>query len=348
MFKRLNSLKEYYELLGCEVDYPTNSIACEICGNYSFKTICSHTDTGNSTLAPVQVKACKKCGFMMQNPRFPEEFYNRYYDEFYPFMRARSQSNIKGDLNNVSGKKQMDDDGTPNDFGFEIALERAENLYKYLEKENIKIPKKSLLDVGCGCGGFLKFFSEKGFKVVGNDPDVKAANFGIQKGLEIDIISGEKMEYKQKFGIIIIIGSLEHCFNPNIVLEKCWDYLEEGGIIVIEGRYYPISESFRWLNSNHHRFFTHISSQAIYLKHGFKIIKSTTDSVCGSNTGRNGGGFAFGQKLQINKRYLDVNQKDIKNELIDLLRSKNLIISPEKILKDIEEHDQKFNIKYTN
>jgi len=346
LFKRLNTLQEYYELLGCKENYPVNSINCEICGNLSFKTICSHTDTGNKTLAPVPVKACKKCGFLMQNPRFPEEFYNRYYDEFYPFMRARSQSNIKGDLNNVGGKKQMDEDGTPNDFGFEVALERAKNLYKYLENENIKIPKKSLLDVGCGCGGFLKFFSDKGFEVVGNDPDVKAAKFGIKKGLKIDIVSGEKMEYNQKFGLIIIIGSLEHCFNPNIVLEKCWNMLEEEGIIVIEGRYYPISESFRWLNSNHHRFFTNQSSQAIFLKHGFKIIKSTTDAVCGGNTGRNGGGFAFGQKLNENKKYTNVNKKDTHDKSIDLLNLKNLIVSPEKTLSDIEKHDKQFNIKY--
>ena len=346
MFKRLRNLKEYYELLGCENNYPMQLINCEICSNSSFTTICSHTDTGNNTLAPVKVKACNKCGFIMQNPRFPEEFYNRYYDEFYPYMRARSQSNFIGDGNNVGGKKQMDEDGTPNDFGFDIAIERAKNLYDYLEKENIKISKKSLLDVGCGCGGFLKYFKEKGFEVIGNDPDVKAAKFGIKKGLKIDIIPGEKMAYNQKFGLIIIIGSLEHCFNPNSVLEKCWAMLEEGGIIVNEGRYYPISESFRWLNSNHHRFFTHVSSQAIYLKHGFSIIKSTTDPVCGGNTGRNGGGFAFGQKFKKNKRYLDVNKQEVHDQLINLLKLNDLIISPEETLSSIERHDMKFNIKY--
>ena len=314
----------------------------------TFTTICSHTDTGNNTLTPVEVKACNKCGFMMQNPRFPEEFYNRYYDEFYPFMRARSQSNVEGDLNNVGGKKQMEDDGTPNDFGFDVAIERAKNLFEYLEKENIKIPSKSLLDVGCGCGGFLKYFKDKGYEVVGNDPDLKAAQFGISKGLDIDIISGEKMEYDKKFGLIIIIGSLEHCFNPNIVLEKCWEMLEENGVIVIEGRYYPISESFRWLNSNHHRFFTHESSQAIYLKHGFKIIKSTTDAVCGGNTGRNGGGFAFGQKNKQTKRFLEVDKDKIQEELITLLKEKDLVLSPEKILSDIEKHDKKFNIQYSD
>ena len=121
--------------------------------------------------------------------------------------------------------------------------------------------------------------------VRGNDPDIKAANFAIQKGLKVDILQGEKWNIR-KIWLIIIIGSLEHCHNPNIILEKCWNYLDNDGIIVLEGRYYPISESFRWLNSNHHRFLTDKSAQAILIKHGFEIILSTTDPVSGENTGR--------------------------------------------------------------
>ena len=346
LFKRLKNLDEYYELLGCNEKYPVNDVTCEICDSHSFETICEYTDTGNNILTPVTVKACSKCGFIMQNPRFPDEFYARYYDEFYPYMRARSQSNVEGDPNTVGGQRQMDSDGTPNDFGFDIAVQRAKNLFKYIEKENIKICKKSLLDVGCGCGGFLHYFSERGYQVVGNDPDLKAVEFGIKKGLKIDAISGEKMEYSQKFGLIIIIGSLEHCLNPNIVLEKCWNMLEENGVIIIEGRYFPISESFRWLNSNHHRFFTHESSQSIFIKHGFSIIKSTTEPVCGDQTGRNGGGFAFGKKLCSNKRYLDTKDKKTQMELLEKLEEKELILKPEMILRNIKKHDEKFNIQY--
>ena len=346
MFKRLNSLEDYYDLLGCKNNYSVKQVQCEICANKTFETICTHTDTGNKILAPVPVQSCQKCGFLMQNPRFPEEFYNRYYDEFYPYMRARSQSNVEGDPNNVGGKKQMSEDGTPNDFGFEVAMDRARNLYNYMQEKNIQVPNKSLLDVGCGCGGFMKFFSEKGYETFGNDPDIKAAKFGIKKGMVIDTIPGEKMDYKRKFGLIIIIGSLEHCFDPNVILKKCWEMLEEEGVIVIEGRYYPISESFRWLNSNHHRFFTHESSQAIYLKHGFEIIESTTNPVCGGNTGRNGGGFAFGKKISSNKRYLNVEDEETQRILLDQLSKNELLITPNQIKNDISKHDKKFNIEY--
>ena len=210
-FRRLRSLEKYFELLGCDKNYTQKHIPCEICYSYSFTTICRYTDTGNNILAPVPVKACNSCGFLMQNPRFDKEFYIRYYEEFYPYMRVRSASNTKNDPNKVA-KKIVCDDGKPSEYGFTSTLERAKNLYNYIIKSNLKIPQKKMLDVGCGCGGFLKYFKDKGFEVFGNDPDNKATDFGIMKGLKIDKIPAEEMHYKEKFGLIIIIGSLEHLF----------------------------------------------------------------------------------------------------------------------------------------
>ena len=345
MLTRLETLQEYYDLLGCKVPYKINLVNCEICENEDFKLVCSHTDTGNNILAPVPVRICERCGFLMQNPRFEDEFYKKYYVEFYPYMRARSQSNKESDPTNVSGKPQMNSDGTPNNFGFNVALERAEHFYKYLQKLNLDIPSKTLLDVGCGCGGFLEYFNSVGYRTKGNDPDEKSAKFAITKGLDVDILPAEEMEYNEKYGLIIIIGSLEHCRDPNIVLKKCWEFLEDGGVLVIEGRYYPISESFRWLNSNHHRFFTHQSAQAMFIKHGFQIIKSTKDPVSGSNTGRNGGGFCFGRKDISAQRY--INGGDDNKNLITKLNELGLIQDVDDFLDRLKNHDENFDIKYS-
>ena len=321
MLKKLDTLDQYFELLGCKDKYEPTIVPCEICNNKSFSVACSHTDTGNNVLAPVPVQICNKCGFLMQNPRFPEDFYKRYYEEFYPFMKARSNANTeKDDPNNIGVDKDNKEKNFQLDNAFKNAQQRANNLLNYLENSDIKLPEKSVLDVGCGSGGFIKFFNEQGFESEGNDPDPESVNYGISKGLKIDLTPAEKMNYDRKFGLIIIIGSLEHVFDPNIVLEQCWNLLHENGILIIEGRYYPISESFRWLNSNHHRFFTNESAQAIFIKHGFKVLKSTTDLVCGSNTGRNGGGFAFGLKNSKNKKYLDSTNNIFSELLISKLK----------------------------
>ena len=346
MFRKLKNLREYYDFIGCEKSYEVKMNPCEICNGQDFTVACSHTDTINNYLAPIPVQVCNSCGYLMQNPRFPKEFYERYYNEFYPLMRANSASNRIIDPKNVSGKRQMNFDGSTNAFGFNNALERAENLYKYIENLNYHISPKSILDVGCGCGGFLEFFESKGFKAIGNDPDTKTANYGLNRGLKIDIINGEAMNYKEKFGLIIIMGSLEHVLDPNIILEKCFDMLSEDGMIVIEGRYYPLSECFRWLNSNHHRFLTHHGAQSILIKNGFKIFKSTTDSVSGKGNGRNGNGYAFGIKSKTTERYLNCNNKKCREALLKKLEEHNLIIKPEFMLDLIEKHNSKFDIKY--
>ena len=139
------------------------------------------------------------------------------------------------------------------------------------------------MDVGCGCGAFLEFLKE-GFETFGNDPEPLSVELAMSKDA-IDCIPGEEMSYEnEKFGLIIIMGSLEHVHDPNIILEKCWDYLVEDGLLVLQGRYYPVSESFRWLNANHHRFLTHETIQAIAIKHGFNVLESTDYSVCGKGT----------------------------------------------------------------
>lgn len=347
MFKRLKDLDSYFELLGCKEKYKTKMIKCEICENESFTLACSHTDTGHNILAPVSVQICNACGFLMQNPRFPDEFYNRYYEEFYPYMKSRSQANTdKNDPNNIGVDSKTKDINFQLDNAFLNAQKRAKYLLEYIKKLNLDLPENSLLDVGCGSGGFVKFFQDNNFHAQGNDPDPESINYGISKNLKIDLISAEKMEYKRKFGLIIIIGSLEHVYDPNIVLEKCWELLHENGILIIEGRYFPISESFRWLNSNHHRFFTNESAQGIFIKHGFKIIKSTTEQVCGENMGRNGAGFAFGLKKEKNPRFLNTSNPKVSEKLLEKFKDLEIKVSPQKILKQIKNHDEKFDIKY--
>lgn len=347
MFKKLKNLDSYFELLGCKEKYEPKMIKCEICENESFTLACSHTDTGHNILAPVTVQICNKCGFLMQNPRFPDEFYNRYYEEFYPFMKARSQANInKNDPNNIGVDAKTEDKTFQMDNAFLNAQTRARFLLEYINNIKLELPEKSLLDVGCGSGGFIKFFKDNNFHAQGNDPDPESVNYGISKNLEIDLISAEKMNYDRKFGLIIIVGSLEHVYDPNIVLQRCWEHLHENGVLIIEGRYFPISESFRWLNSNHHRFFTNESAQAIFMKHGFNVIRSTTDEVCGANTGRNGAGFAFGIKRKSNPRFLNTSKANVVEEFLKMLKDLNLIISPEEILRKINEHDKNFDIRY--
>ncbi len=338
--KEINSVEEYLKHIGSDKEYKHEIIPCEVCGSKDFTIICHKTDIGGDYLAPLPVQSCKKCGFLMQNPRFSKEFYKRFYEEFYPISRVKSNSNKPNDPKNIGGKTIVNEDGSPTESHFKSAYKRAKFLYEYIQNNNFYIPKKTFLDVGCGCGAFIKYFEEQGFESYGNDPEPLSVKGALDRGIIIDNIPGEEMKFeKNTFGIIIIMGSLEHAHDPNIILQKCWEYLAEDGLFVVQGRFFPVSESFRWLNANHHRFLTNETAQAILVKHGFSIIRSTIDYVCGTGTGRVGNGFVFASKDSKNKKYLEIEDS---KDLINLIEEKNLKINPEELKKKLKKHDANF------
>ena len=338
--KEIKTVKEYLKHIGSDKEYEHQIVPCEVCGSSNFSIICSKTDIGGDYVAPLPVQSCKRCGFLMQNPRFSKEFYKRFYEEFYPISRVKSNSNKPNDPKNIGGKTIVNEDGSPTESHFQSAYKRAKFLHEYINNKNFNIPKKSFLDVGCGCGAFIKYFEEKGFESYGNDPEPLSVKGALDRGIKIDNIPGEEMSFeKNQFGLIIIMGSLEHAHDPNIILKKCWEYLVDGGLFVVQGRFFPVSESFRWLNANHHRFLTNETAQAILIKHGFSIISSTTDYVCGAGTGRIGNGFVFASKCSKNKKYLGSKDSEI---LVDLIHEKKLIINSEELREKLRKHDAKF------
>ena len=173
---------------------------------------------------------------------------------------------------------------------------RAQNLHNYLIKyfpEMRDGKSKSMLDVGCGNGGFMHYFKNHGWNVFGNDPDPTACSAAKEYlNLDVDCIPAERMNPSQKVDLIIIIGSLEHCMDPKKVLKKCHECLKSGGLIIIEGRYFPIGRTTSYLNFNHHRFLRSKQLQLLLISMGFDPIISTTYPVCGRNVGRDGEGGA--------------------------------------------------------
>ena len=297
---KLKTIEDYSKWVGYSEVLKLNQISCELCSSNEFDKVLDHTDAGDFTLVPIPVSRCRKCGYLMQNPRPAKEFYDEFYNKLYATVRQRSSSHRKDDPNNSGGTSQISSDGTYSDFGFENAIQRAHSLHSYLVSKNIFAPDfiGSMFDMGCGSGGFIKYFLDKGWEGFGNDPDSQAVLGANQKGLDgVLNCNSEDLELKpESYDLIVIIGSLEHCRDPNLVLEICHKSLKLGGILVNEGRYYPLSYSYRWLNANHQRFLDHSSSVGMIHKHGFELIESTVYPICGIGTGRNGGGWVIAKK----------------------------------------------------
>jgi SAM-dependent methyltransferase len=90
-----------------------------------------------------------------------------------------------------------------------------------------------LLDVGCGNGAFLDVMRGLGWHVTGVEPDPKAAEVALKRGLEVhagDIESAPLPE--GEFDAITLSHVMEHFRDPPLVLAKLARALKPGGSLV--------------------------------------------------------------------------------------------------------------------
>ncbi len=304
-------LKEYLKKIGLKNNYTSNYIECEICSRVDHTIIRNYVSLGNNESTKLPVVSCNNCGFLFQNPRFNEAFYDDFYSSKY---------------RNLLFKKT-----TPSKDFIDDQILRGKKLLQFLKKY---IPNQgNLLDVGSSVGGMMLPFIKFGWKALGTDPDKDYVNFGKDNmNLPVVDVKAEKMKLDSDFyDLIIIMGSLEHVYDPNKTLSICKKAAKDGSLILIEGRGHPQSSSKNYFNQNHHRYFSLNSMELILLKHGWTPILTTDKPICGSS--RPGGIYCLGK---LDKQKIDPSIDDIINS------RKNE--KPIDILKKFDELDRKFGI----
>ncbi len=101
--------------------------------------------------------------------------------------------------------------------------------------ENFGRGKKNL-DVGCGIGFIGEILLNQGYKVYGIDISSKRLKIAKKKGLIVKRIDVEKSKItfpKNSFDAIILGDILEHVFDTDALLQKCWQLLKTNGKIII-------------------------------------------------------------------------------------------------------------------
>jgi len=299
---------------------------CEVCGSREHEVIRSTVEGIEGIQIPIPVSGCKECGYVMQNPRPSDAFYHAFYEADYARVRALSPKSKEVQF--------VDEDGDGSLDGIENQRLRARNLIKYLHGYGIALAEKtSVLDVGCGSGGFLAEFQAIGCKIYGNDPDntaVRAARKYL--GLEITQLCGEDDNYDCKFDLVLIMGSLEHCQDPNTLLKKVRVACNEGAILINEGRSYPLGKSTSFLNFNHQRYLLPKQSMGLLYKHGFEAFHYTDEEICGKATGRLGNGYVFSRFSRNNKRLQG-------EDLVAEIRKRDWFVRPEDLKFKLDKHD---------
>lgn len=95
----------------------------------------------------------------------------------------------------------------------------------------------TVLDVGCGDGELLEAFRDRGFSVLGIDPDPKSRTCGGSRGLTILPGTAEAPPIEldgRRFDLVIMSHSLEHCLDPPSAFTTIRRLLAPHGLAYIE------------------------------------------------------------------------------------------------------------------
>jgi 2-polyprenyl-3-methyl-5-hydroxy-6-metoxy-1,4-benzoquinol methylase len=98
--------------------------------------------------------------------------------------------------------------------------------------ENEKSDKGNLLDIGCGCGHFLRKAKDRGWQVSGIDPSQKSIEYArgmLGNAVQKDIISNHHPD--RLFDVITLINVADHLRRPWTDIDRVKDFLKSGGRI---------------------------------------------------------------------------------------------------------------------
>ena len=121
--------------------------------------------------------------------------------------------------------------------------------YKYRIMKKAGRTQK-LLDFGTGTGYFINFMKTKGFQVHGVEISDKARKFG-KESFQLDIHHPNDIysdSFPTKFGYITFWHVLEHIYNPDEVLNRVRELMDDQGLLIVALPNYDCLEEKIYLN----------------------------------------------------------------------------------------------------
>lgn len=184
---------------------------CRRCDGLAFSVLAEQDRYG----FPIQTSVCHSCGLVQTNPDFRPEDYIDFYTHHYRRLYI------------------ADLVGEPKDF-FQEELWRGQKIYRFVRKHASLAGSPFVLEVGCGAGGILQAFRERGFEVLGTDYGAENLAYGKSRG--IDIRQGDlfSLDLERRPDLIIYSHVLEHVYDPNRELAKVRELLAPDGCLYIE------------------------------------------------------------------------------------------------------------------
>lgn len=195
--------------------YHFESVPCAVCANQdgNFEMIADKDRYG----LRMTVVICRDCGLIQTNPRMNQDAYNEFYDiEYRPLYG--------GDKEDMATffRKQYD---------------RGREIFHYLDSHG-GLGKRDgmyVLEIGCGAGGIIGYFRDRGCRVRGVDLGSAYVAYGKREhGLDLTVGNIDSLRDCQDFDLIIYSHVFEHVLAPNAELRKIVGLMAEDGLLYIE------------------------------------------------------------------------------------------------------------------
>jgi len=211
--------------------YQFESPPCILCDNAEFLPLAGKDRYG--LYAPTVI--CMQCGLVQARPRMTQESYTAFYNCEYRKLYAAEPA--------------------PPDTFFQKQHQSGQYIYEYLLAHCVIDPSGrdfKALEVGCGAGGILKAFQDKGWQVKGVDIGEEYLEYGrAEHGL--DLVAGDLSSVPEDYDPHVVIYShvLEHILQPKDEFALLREVLPDTGCLYVEVpgiKYYRVNYSMNLLN----------------------------------------------------------------------------------------------------
>jgi 2-polyprenyl-3-methyl-5-hydroxy-6-metoxy-1,4-benzoquinol methylase len=208
-----------------------------------------------------RIVRCKDCGLtFLENPPENESLYEEYYTAVPDSGREYCAS---------SSNPLLAETYSINEQGLRL-LKKIKN-------------SRTILDIGCGLGLFLKSAAEADYSVYGIDVSARALSFAKEESnIQCERKNlDELLVQHRKFDIITLWHVLEHFLDPLAEFKKILMLLNDGGVCIIEvsnlhSIEFMLSRT-KWKGGNHplyHRtFFTSQTLNNMLKSSGFTVTR---------------------------------------------------------------------------
>jgi SAM-dependent methyltransferase len=157
----------------------------------------------------LRLVCCARCGMIYENPVPAEMATGEFYDR--------------------AGGEYLSPEKLESDYA-DVRFERELRLFRS------RLPRGSVLDVGCSSGGFLWQLSKRhpgDYQIMGVDASSAPLDHAEKMGVPVARGDFLSLAFDRQFDAVTFWATIEHFFEPQLFLKKAASLLKPGGICFV-------------------------------------------------------------------------------------------------------------------